>query len=81
MRWCSRWLGGRHSGFIKESGDVLRRNVVTGLARSVLQRTVGEIEDLLAPVTDSQQLYAEEYFQPGSMGTLADARNRCSWPC
>lgn len=60
-----------NSGFNKESGTFFGGNVVTGLARSVLQRTVGEIEDFLAPVTDTPQLYADEYFQSGFMGTLA----------
>lgn len=60
-----------NSGFNKESGTWFGGNVVTGLVRSVLQRTVGDIEDALAPVVDSPQLYADEYFQDGFMASLA----------
>jgi hypothetical protein len=59
------------SGFNKESGSFFGGNAVTGLARSVVQRAVGDIEDSLAPIVDDPGLYYDEYYQSGFMGTLA----------
>ena len=60
-----------NSGFNKESGTWFGGNVVTGLARSVLQRSLGNVEDSLAQISDTPQLYQDEYFQSGLMGSLA----------
>ncbi|WP_083562365.1 hypothetical protein [Mycobacterium malmoense] len=68
------------SGFTLPGGTFFTTagfGVVTGAARSVIQWTDGFVEDLLTTVTDSESLYADEYWQTDFLGTFASAPGIC----
>lgn len=59
------------SGFNKESGTFFGGNAITGLLRSIVERTAGDVEDTLSFIQDDESVYADEYYQNGFMASLA----------
>ena len=70
------------SGLHLGEGTFFGGNCISGLTRSVLQYSAGEIESYLTLVTDNESLYPDEYFRSGWMASLAKAPTVCmrdSW--
>src|SRR5690606_35853646 len=54
-------------------GTFLQGTIADGLLRSAVQYIGGFIEDTIVTIADDENLYPDEYFGPGCLGTLASA--------
>ena len=62
------------SGFYDPfTGTFLQGSIVTGFVRSTVQYVGGFIEDAVGVIADDETLYADEYWGPGFLGTLASS--------
>lgn len=60
-------------GWFNGLGTFLEGTVVDGLIRSAAVYLGGYVEDSIGLITDSQNLYPDQYWGPGFLGTLASA--------
>lgn len=55
------------------TGTFLAGSIIDGMIRSVVTYVGGFIEDAAGLLTDNETLYADEYYGPGFLGTLAQS--------